>query len=511
MMKRRLSGRAGHLPILATITFLWALPAVQSLSRPDMAVPDEVLDQLLLLALKHSPEVAAARERIVREVARHEGLQGFFDPGLRASTGLTQGPGTIPATSSGRTLPGDAISAQAGVETPLRPGAYLSAGVSQRYLTDTLYEEDLYQSVAGIRLGIPLIKDRGFINWRLEDRLALRLVRAEQQRYLFVVQQLRRDVTRVYAAWLQSVADARELERSAERVEALLAETEARVRLQVTPAYQTHAARADVALRREEARHALHTIETEKIRLHELLGAPIPDTLAPQTGDLVAWAQSAGAIALTNVEAAATYRCRGDYLEQESRIMAREDAAALAREQVKSDLSLALSAYWQGESEDGLIGSEELETDPALGAEVALVWRRPWGLREEKARARAAAADVQVARAAQRRIALGIDADVARATDAFSSARDRLALVLGGVADARNALDAEDERFRLGEGRSRNVLDAQKELTAAIRRSITAAADVVRAYADWIYATGDAGRPPALHLNPQEAQDGSLR
>jgi outer membrane protein TolC len=72
----------------------------------------------------------------------------------------------------------------------------------------------------------------------------------------------------------------------------------------------------------------------------------------------------------------------------------------------------------------------------------------------------------------------------------LAAARDRLDIVDRAVGEARRALDAESERMRLGEGRSRNVLDAQKDLTTAERRANQAALDTVLAILDLLHAAG---------------------
>ena len=66
----------------------------------------------------------------------------------------------------------------------------------------------------------------------------------------------------------------------------------------------------------------------------------------------------------------------------------------------------------------------------------------------------------------------------------------RLALARSAVAEAGRVLAAEDERFALGEGSSRNVLDAQKDLTSASRRHVAVAGQVVSALAELRHALG---------------------
>ena len=81
-------------------------------------------------------------------------------------------------------------------------------------------------------------------------------------------------------------------------------------------------------------------------------------------------------------------------------------------------------------------------------------------------------------------------AEYQRAQTLFVAACRRLASVDRAVEEAQGSLDAESERFRLGEGRSRLVLDAQKDLSAANRSANAAAAQVIRAFINKSYAAG---------------------
>jgi len=112
------------------------------------------------------------------------------------------------------------------------------------------------------------------------------------------------------------------------------------------------------------------------------------------------------------------------------------------------------------------------------------------GFDSERARAAAREADARAAQADLAVIALRVAAEHARAVVAFASACDRLDSVDRAVEEALTSLDAESDRFRLGEGRSRLVLDAQKDLSAATRRANAAAAETIRAFADLVRAAG---------------------
>jgi len=59
--------------------------------------------------------------------------------------------------------------------------------------------------------------------------------------------------------------------------------------------------------------------------------------------------------------------------------------------------------------------------------------------------------------------------DLAAAHREFTGAREQFVEITTAVEQARHTLEAEGERFRLGEGRSRNVLDAQNDLTKTYR------------------------------------------
>ena len=55
---------------------------------------------------------------------------------------------------------------------------------------------------------------------------------------------------------------------------------------------------------------------------------------------------------------------------------------------------------------------------------------------------------------------------------------------------AQQTVAAEQERFRLGEGNSHAVLEAQKNLTATLLRQNAAAAEFLRAMSDYNFACG---------------------
>ena len=70
------------------------------------------------------------------------------------------------------------------------------------------------------------------------------------------------------------------------------------------------------------------------------------------------------------------------------------------------------------------------------------------------------------------------------------SAELRLELTRQGITAAEDTVRAEQERFKIGEGSSKAVLDAQKNLNTILLRLNAATADLLRARADYEYAAG---------------------
>jgi outer membrane protein TolC len=97
-----------------------------------------------------------------------------------------------------------------------------------------------------------------------------------------------------------------------------------------------------------------------------------------------------------------------------------------------------------------------------------------------------------------RELQIRLTADLAAAHRDFTGSGERLNEITIAVEQARRTLEAEAERFRLGEGRSRNVLDAQNDLTKAYRARNTIVAALMKAHSDFMFASGygtDNNRP----------------
>ena len=136
------------------------------------------------------------------------------------------------------------------------------------------------------------------------------------------------------------------------------------------------------------------------------------------------------------------------------------------------------------------MGSDLLISIELLGTEVALVWRKPLKFKAERSELAAQKAQLRTVNAEMHRIRLAIEADFLIAYDSFKSAKERLGATIEAVKEAEGALAAENERFKLGEGTSRSVLDAQKDLTAAISARNNVAGELLKAFVTIRYSTG---------------------
>ena len=448
------------------------------------------LEALVAEAFTNNPAVQAAQYEVSRAQAEREELRGFFDPQLNAAASQTAFPGGY-----------NQALLHAGVDAAIRPGLYLGARFEESYYSrlqgSTVATnvsgsyDDLWQSLAGLRLGVPLLRDRGFIQWKLSDERAARRYALAQNHWRAVTQQCRHDVEQQYIAVLEAVAQRYVAQAALTRVERLLQEARELVQLKIVPGYQLFTARSEVALRQEAETAEQQACKTTQTRLQELLGTLQARPVRASFDTLVLWAESVD-LPLFYAEDQAR-KARGDYNEILDSIEVAEKERAIYRDNLRDDLSLNMETILQGEDPDNVIAAGRYLSERNAGASIGLTWKRPWGYRTEKARMRAIGATVDARRELLRQTSIRISADLKVQHEQFLSAQDRLSLVSDAIVAARQALEAENERFRLGEGRSRNVLDAQKDLTDALKRQIVIAVELLRAYSNFMYASGYAG------------------
>jgi outer membrane protein TolC len=506
-----MNARVIGFPALLLLNFILMAPdALQADTATNL--PETLLSRLQAERLPGHPLVQAARWQVEQAQAATEGVDGYFDTVFHAAAGLATWERPLPGSSLNTGIGENRFAIQSGLEQAVQPGLFIAAGAAERYLMDTgSRDRGLYQTMAGIQAAVPLLRNRGHAQWHQERLQSGAALEAARQDLLAVLQQLRRESDSTWIELNQAIADAAAYRRAGQRVKALLEETETLVRLQSVPEYQLYPSRMDTALREEEITVAEQRIASILLRLQSLLGE-LP-TLPDDPEALPAWAarRLAGTESAAGDIAGAAERS-GVMAALRSRIEAARAAEARARDAARPDLRLTLGGTWQAEDPDSLIGSEAMEEDDTLGVEAALVLKVPLQRRRERAAWRAdtaRAAEAEALLEQQRRLLETLLADT---RNAMAATRLRMTQVGSAVENARLTLEAETERFRLGEGRSRNVLDAQKDLTAAELRRNAAAAALLQAAAALEFASAypdgvlpDAAAVPAaqslLHLS----------
>jgi outer membrane protein TolC len=446
-----------------------------------------VLRRLVAAALDHNPRLAAAVQRIRQAEAEMEGTAGFLDPRLAAQAGHSQDGRGLPGVLRDGALPSDATVAEAGLEFPLKPGAYFGVGAAERRLSDLSGDPDhVLRTLAGMQLRVPLWRDRGFAGWRADRGRAQAEVEAAHGAWLAEAQELRLDVEQAFIAWQQALAQIRISRAATVRAEKLLEEAETLVELEVVAAHQLFPARFEVALRREEETAAQQRAASGFRRLAALVGS---EAVAKERGvevELLAWAKG---VALPIAEPLGdVLRRRGDYRELRERWAAEAYRLERARDALRSELNLRVAYTWE-QQDPARSGDEEAEAEDH-GMELVLLWRKVLGTRTEKQQVAAVLARRQEQADLLRRLAWDTEAELDVARREYEAAVERLELTNRAVEDAGQAASAEAERFRLGEGTSRQVLDAQKDLTAVVRRQNSIAAELLRAYASYRYVSG---------------------
>jgi len=346
-----------------------------------------------------------------------------------------------------------------------------------------------------VRLRVPLMRDRGFAQHELGRARALAEYNGAVSDLLAAMQALRHDIEKAYVDAYSKLASHEVSKRALERFRVLHGQARELSRLKVVPAYQVFPAEMELALRLEEEEQARQAYANSLIALQKLIGDNQPVVLAHGAERLVEVAAQLGPLAPVDPDAA--LERRGTYLRVLNRIEAARADLAQATDDLQPDLSLNASVTVRGEDPDDLVGRDAIVDDSLLGGEVVVVWERP--LMHRAANSRISRHRARIAELKQNieteRTAL--TAELQTAAETYASLVGRMKLLVQAKEAAQQTVSAEDERFRLGEGTSRNALDAQKDLTTALNRQATAAADILRALADYRYAAGyaDAEQP----------------
>ena len=472
------SGAAGPLLLLVVLA-CWRATACAAASE---------LQSLIVLARDNSPAIAAATQVVAQAEAALDGSRAFFDPVLLGAAGWSDNGRAIPAVSGLGFLASDAIAMQAGVEVPVSPGLYAGAGAAESYLRDPPAGEDRrFQTVAGVQVRVPLGQDRGHRRWHLDQERAHLARDAALRRYEGALQDVRHAVEQQYFAVLEASANAAVAASATERARQLLKDAEELFRLEVVPEYQLAPARSDLAQRRQQEAAAHQIFETARLRLAQVVGTAVPAEAALDPGLLI---RLADRTALPDNCPTGGIQARGVWADAQKQIEIAGVDVERARDDLKPDLSLRARSTWSLADSSSAFADSSAESATGNGGDIVLVWQYTWGQREQRARVRGLDARREELRAVRRQIETGLRADLASARGEFGRARDRLGLAAEAELQARRTLDAEIERFRLGEGRSRNVLDAQNDLANALQAHNAIAGQLLRAWSDFLFSMG---------------------
>ena len=454
---------------IAAVFGVWAI----ELPAGEPAGLATCLDQ----AMRSNPRIQAAQAESIAAGLDAEAVRSLFrSPVFSASAGQTETPTEVPFDTIPFSVSDDALSAQAGVEAPLAAGVYGGAGIRQlRYRTDDEFDGDDH-TAAGARLRVPLWRDRGFGLNRLEaETLSAEALAQAADAQATVLDELA-SVAAAYAQLLFRAADAAEVGHALERAETLEKETADRAELRDIAEYQVFPARYEAAVRREELVGAEGRVETALGDLSGAVGASL-DTAAfsneLSTADAVLgdWARSAAAGDWMGILTADAAENCPEVLAARERARSRGAAVEEAVEAGRPNLDLLVGMGWDDEG----VGRSDSDT----GYGVAVVFSTPLSRTGVRTRADAARARARAARATADAVAHDARVRHQKAVSAFENACSRLTLAEESVHHARQALEAENERFSTGDGSSRNVLDAQKDLTNATRQQLAVSLEVV--------------------------------
>ncbi len=449
------------------------------------------LDDLISLAFSNSPTLHAANQGPRQAEAARDATDEFLDPHTTAAAGHVSGNGAAtPFIAAPAGLPAaDTYGVGAGVEVPIRPGFYAGAGVSEQYLVNPPNGFNSgYSTLVGAQIRIPLMQDRGFSLWRQRQARQRELLEAADAHLLETRQAVRHAVELAYFTYLVEIANAATSWSAIERSQKLLDEAEELVRLQVVPEYQLAPARLELALRREEICAVNQAIDTARLRLSQVLGMPAPSQLTTNSDTLITRATS---LQLPKEPISdPIFAARGALCEIEALAAAASAETRSLDDQLRPDLGLSLRGVWAPEdSSSQTINGEPTSSDQSSVAAV-LVWTRPWSQTGARARLRESRARESQLAEVRNELLNKLAADLATAYREFTGAGERLKQINIAVEQARQTLEAEAERFRLGEGRSRNVLDAQNDLNKAYRARNAIVAALLTGHSNFRYASG---------------------
>jgi outer membrane protein TolC len=446
------------------------------------------LSDFLQSAEQHNPLLQAARERMQQALLKHGELLEFFDPALFAAAGRATDYRALPLQSNYSVLGSNSFEVQGGVEVPVRPGAYISVGAASRLLFEPVGYDRLYQNLFGVRVRIPLLRDRGFSIFGHRRSAAMAEYNQRVSELLTLSQSLRRDVEIAYIAAYENLSAMSISREACVRFEALVKVAKELTSLKTIPDYEVHSTERELQIGLEDVEKARNNFECSLVKLATLLGHGDTVQLSGSPESIIKFAEQVAVLPATSLEVA--MQNRGEALTILHGISLIQSDFALTEEQMKDEVYLHAGATLQAENTDSPFETHRKISDDYLAGEVTVVWSRPLDYYGGKKRLSRYQSAISELKAELTQTELTVRQQLLNAELNFTSARRRIELINNGMKAARETLESEQERFQLGEGSSSDVLDAQKNLTIMLQRLTVAAADLLRARSEFFYATG---------------------
>ena len=419
------------------------------------------LDQALFLVLQRNPDLAAERLTPLREAERVRIANAAFAPEVFASfeTGEETSSETARSTGERFSVEAEGRSSEAGVRKRLPTGAEAEGFL--RETRDASNRAPTQQELrAGLELTQPLLRDFG---------PAVNLVRVRQAE---IGVQVSEEELRAYAQALLAEAEAAywrfalateavDITRQAlEVAEQQLSEVQARIEVGRLPRNQQAASEAEAALRRQDLIEAQAERDRQRLRLLKLISLPVQDSELTLTSEVDLPEIDPGP-AETWIEAASRYR--PDI--REARLLREQNRLEVVRTRngLKPRLDFFASLAKTGFGED----LEEAESE--FGGDT-YEWSAGLRLLHElgndsaQARDRLARIDVEQADLALQNLERESETDVRLALVELRRARNQIAAGQVTLRLREATLQAERDRFDVGNATSLNVAQAQRDL-----------------------------------------------
>lgn len=426
---------------------------------------------------RHPRYLAQSQRARSARMLRRAAADQFYSPVLTASAGRTENPTEAPRTSFASSIDANSTYAGAGVEAPLLRGVYGGVGAYVTQDATGLSEDDSAEVGVGASLRIPLLQDRSFALHEIElQQLGFK----EQERFHAMqgeLLEISTDIVKQYAKWLFSVADAQEVEKALNRAEKLLEQSTERVRLKDLAQYQIYPARYEATLRREQLEMARQSIQTQAADLAQSLGlSSFPELTEESSDTLLKWAYALAKLDTEALSAISVTNASPVVLAARSAAEAAEAEVSWTAEQTRDALDLNVGAGWRSE--------EAADSGNEFGYTVSILYKRNLDKSGDEARLASKESEAAALRADYEEILLKAQIAREKALIEFRNSCGRLLIARSAAIAAAEALEAENDRFALGEGSSRNVLDAQQDLTSATRRHLAVAGEVIAGMAE---------------------------